>query len=131
MTAPELARRALAATPGWVRALLRVRDILVRPFGLHTGSRAPTPEVEIEVGRELDAFIVLSVSDGEVLLGRDDRHLRFRTSFAIREGGRGREGVCTTVVTYNNIWGRLYHNAIKPFHGLIIRTVLARGACLP
>jgi hypothetical protein len=29
-----------------------------------------------------------------------------------------------TIVHYNNIWGRLYFLPVKPFHKLIIRTML-------
>jgi hypothetical protein len=36
--------------------------------------------------------------------------------------------VCTTVVVYNNIAGRLYFTAIKPFHTIIVASMVSRAA---
>ena len=36
LTAAQIARRALAGTPGWVEGMLRLRDALVRPLGIKT-----------------------------------------------------------------------------------------------
>ncbi|MFI6873066.1 DUF2867 domain-containing protein [Streptomyces sp. NPDC050400] len=125
--AVEFARRVFTGTPGWVHGLLRARDRLVAPFGLQVQERGPSATaVDVVVGRKVGPFRVLAVSPDEVLCGDDDRHLDFRTSFAVRrsEGGRGAVGVCTTVVRFHGTAGYLYLRAIQPFHRLIVPRAL-------
>ncbi|MFI0965808.1 DUF2867 domain-containing protein [Streptomyces sp. NPDC021080] len=126
-TAVDFARTVLAGTPGWVHGLLSVRDKLMAPFGLHVQERVARDEIRIEPGTRLGPFRVLTVSEDEVLVGDDDKHLDFRTSFAVREGAAGLEGVCTTVVLYHRRAGNVYFKAIQPFHNLIIPRVVARA----
>jgi hypothetical protein len=48
LTPAEIAERALAATPGWVEAMLRLRNRLVKPFGVQAvaalGRRGSRPD---------------------------------------------------------------------------------------
>ncbi|MFF2364568.1 DUF2867 domain-containing protein [Streptomyces sp. NPDC058122] len=124
-SAPDFARMVLAGTPSWVHGVLTVRDKLMSPFGLHVQQRVGPEEIRVEPGARLGPFRVLTVPDDEVLAGDDDKHLDFRTSFAVREGAVGLEGVCTTVVRYHRRAGHLYFKAIQPFHNLIIPRVVA------
>ena len=126
-SATEFARSVMSATPEWVHGMLAVRDKLLAPFGLHSQVRVPRDQIRIKPGVKLGPFRVLSVSDDEVLTGDDDKHLDFRTSFAVREGPRGTEGVCTTVVRFHRRAGRLYFRAIQPFHNLIVPRIVARA----
>ncbi|MFD5813351.1 DUF2867 domain-containing protein [Streptomyces sp. NPDC127038] len=126
-SAPDFARTVLAGTPDWVHGLLTVRDKLMAPFGLHVQKRIAPGEIRVEPGARLGPFRVLTVSDDEVLAGDDDKHLDFRTSFAVREGATGPEGVCTTVVRYHRRAGHLYFKAIQPFHNLVVPRVVARA----
>ncbi|MGW1070593.1 DUF2867 domain-containing protein [Streptomyces aureus] len=126
-SAPDFARTVLAGTPEWVHGMLTVRDKLMSPFGLHVQKRVAPEEIRVEPGARLGPFRVLTVSDDEVLAGDDDKHLDFRTSFAVREGAAGLEGVCTTVVRYHRRAGHLYFKVIQPFHNLIIPRVVARA----
>ncbi|MET8247817.1 DUF2867 domain-containing protein [Streptomyces sp. NPDC005202] len=126
-TAVEFTHTVLAATPEWVHCLLTTRDTLMSPFGLHTQQRVAPQDIRVVPGAKLGPFRILTVSDEEVLAGDDDKHLCFRTSFAVREGVRGTEGVCTTVVRFTRAYGRAYFKAIQPFHNLIIPRVVARA----
>ncbi len=123
--AVEFTRRVFTGTPGWVHGLLRARDRLVAPFGLQVQERGPSATA-VEVGRKVGPFRVLAVSPEEVLCGDDDRHLDFRTSFAVRRsgGGQGAVGVCTTVVRFHGTGGYLYLRAIQPFHRVIVPRAL-------
>lgn len=69
---------------------------------------------------------MLSVAAEEVLLGDDDKHLSFRTSFSVRDAAAGREGVCSTAVRYHNRAGRVYFAAIRPFHVVAIPVIVGR-----
>lgn len=107
----EAADRGLRL-PGWADALLRLRNILVRPFGLKTGE----PDRPI--------FPICLDTEDELVLGTDDRHLDFRIGL-IRQGGRI---FLSTWVHPHNIWGRAYLRLVMPFHILIVRGAVARMA---
>jgi hypothetical protein len=107
----EAATRGLAL-PGWARALLALRNALVRPFGLKTGAG------------DGPIFPTCQESADELILGTDDRHLDFRIGL-IREGGRI---YMSTWVRPHNPWGRAYLRLVMPFHILISRGAVARMA---
>lgn len=107
----EAATRGLAL-PGWANSLLRLRNTLVRPFGLKTGE----PDKPI--------FPTCHESETELILGTDDRHLNFRIGVIRAEG-------CIYMSTWvhpHNVWGRAYLRLVMPFHILISRGAVARMA---
>jgi hypothetical protein len=107
----EAAQRGLTL-PGWADALLRLRNALVRPFGLKTGE----PDRPI--------FPTCLETEDELILGTDDRHLNFRIGL-IRQDGRM---FMSTWVHPHNLWGRAYLRLVMPFHILISRGAVARMA---
>lgn len=111
--AREAAETGLAM-PGWANLLLRLRNLLVRPFGLKT-SRPATGDA---IGR----FPVTFENSREIMLGMPDKHLDFRIS-VMREDGHIH---MATWVQPKNVFGRLYLAAVMPFHILIVRDALRR-----
>ncbi len=107
----EAAERGLTL-PRWAAALLALRNMLVRPFGLKTGA----PDRPI--------FPTCLESEDELVLGTDDRHLNFRIGL-IRAEGRL---YMSTWVHPHNVWGRAYLRLVMPFHILISRGAVARMA---
>lgn len=91
------------------KALLRLRNSIVGIFGLKTGK----PD-----------FPVISKSDDEVVFGVSDKHLDFRGSF-LKDPEAGTVSL-TTVVHFNNVWGRIYFLPVKPFHKMLMKTTLRR-----
>ena len=123
-----LASRLLTRSPGWIKQLLWLRDVLVRAFGVKTSSALLRA-----AGQRRDHISFMRVyqeSDNEMVLGEDDRHLDFRLSVLIRpmSGGTasGEEVVTTTVVHCHNLFGRTYLWLIGPFHRIIARHLLRR-----
>lgn len=111
---PRQAAEIITAFPSWAIALVRLRGLLVAPFGLsNTG-----PDAADKVG----IFPVEHEDETEVIAGFNDRHLDFRVSVH-SEGGRIS---LATWVHRHNLGGRLYLAAILPFHILIARNALAR-----
>ncbi len=107
------AARAMAL-PGWAAWLLRLRNIVVKPFGL-------TPALpEGGTGQ----FPMDQRNDNEVILGFDDSHLNFRISVLVD----GSQAHMATWVHHNNTLGRVYLLAIMPFHKLIIRNAVRQIA---
>ncbi|MCX5059741.1 DUF2867 domain-containing protein [Streptomyces sp. NBC_00201] len=127
--AAEFTRLVFTGTPEWVHQLLTLRDKAMAPFGLQTQQRVPAADIRVEPGLRMGPFRLLKVTAEEVLCGDDDKHLDFRTSFAVRpvSAGAGLEGVCTTAVRFHRPAGRLYFRAIQPFHHLIVPHVVGRA----
>jgi Protein of unknown function (DUF2867) len=107
----EAAKRGLAL-PGWAASLLRLRNTLVRPFGLKTG----------EPGKPI--FPTCHETEDEIILGTDDKHLNFRIGLYRQEG----RIFMSTWVHPHNVWGRTYLQLIMPVHILISRGAVARMA---
>ncbi|MGR3759858.1 DUF2867 domain-containing protein [Roseobacteraceae bacterium NS-SX3] len=101
--------------PGWARALLALRNRMVKPLGLKT-----------EASRQGEGAIFPLAYEGpdELILGTDDSHLDFRISI-MRHAGRIH---MATWVHRNNLLGRLYLAVVMPFHILIVRDAMRRIA---
>ncbi len=113
--------------PAWGSMLMRIRNAMVRPFGLKT---SPIEKIEplqnsyYQVGSHIGPFAVLLRTDDEIVVGQNDKHLQFRASVYA-----DKKASCLyiiTVVTLLNVYGKIYFFAVKPFHRLIVRTALQR-----
>ncbi|KUP90528.1 DUF2867 domain-containing protein [Tritonibacter horizontis] len=101
--------------PRWARALLALRNRIVRPFGLKTG----------ETAAGTGALFPKTFEDRtELILGTDDRHLDFR--ICIRQE-RGQIHMATWVHRHNVI-GFIYLALVMPFHVVITRSAMHRIA---
>lgn len=119
--------------PSWVNILMAMRNTIVRPFGLET---APLPTIE-KVERDVrydkgDRAVFFTVSDrskNEIVMGEEDKHLIFRTSVLMTEEGDESQRIhLTTLVHFNNIGGKIYFTPVKPFHKIIVKSLLRRFA---
>jgi hypothetical protein len=124
----DLARAFFTSPPASMRALLRLRDALVAPFGvarvLPPGDEAAdASRASFEPGTRTGLFDVFARTDREILFGLDDRHLDFRLSLSVADGA----AVEATVVRFHNGLGRTYFAVVRPFHTRIARTMLARA----
>jgi hypothetical protein len=124
---PErLGRAVFGVFPGWVRALMGLRDTIMAPFGVKTsGQMRARGGVDAE---RINFFRILERHPTELILGEDDRHLDFRASLLVRRGVAGDEVVTTTVVHCHNWLGRCYLAVILPFHITIVRASLRDAA---
>jgi len=121
MRAIDAARRVLGSAPGWVRSLLALRNRLVGLVGLKSA------ELKVGTAGSVGAFPIVSESNGQVVLGFDDKHLDFRIVVDVRpNGGHGSLVAVTTVVARHNLGGRVYIAVITPFHKAIVKSLLNR-----
>lgn len=125
-----LARAVLGDPAPWFRALLALRDAIVRPFGVKTSSQIRHEAGSDRASTHIDFFPILARRPDELVVGEDDSHLDFRASVLQRPSGNGdeRELVATTAVHCHNLFGRIYIQTIAPFHRLVVRSSLARAA---
>jgi hypothetical protein len=107
-----------------VSFLMAVRNLLVKPLRLRTSPLGcPASSLLSQDRQQLFAgkYPVLAQSTGshdsvEVLLGADDRHLRFRSSVAVRYVGDDAHITMGTRVQCRNRFGRFYIAAIDRVH---------------
>jgi hypothetical protein len=131
-----VARAVFDQSPIWFSLLMWIRDHVMSIFGVKrsTEIRAAAEKKGVQT---IAVFPILSYTKDEVILGENDKHLDFQTSFLLREGHfRGannkdsdrqiREAVVTTVVHCHGLFGKAYITVIKPFHVLFVKYALAR-----
>lgn len=123
VNAREACTRMVLNGPRWIDALTRLRNILVKPFGLKTsGESAYAPYGLIGL------FPVLSETPERLIAGFDDSHLDFRIVVDVAGDEASRQVTLTTLVKTNNFFGRTYLTLITPFHKLVARGMMGRIA---
>ena len=104
--------------PRWVSGLLVLRNLAVTPFGLKRGPPAGAERIGI--------FPLVSASPERVVMGFDDAHFDFRVVVEVASARDGQTVTATTFVRTRNRLGQLYLAAVKPFHGAIVKAMLAQ-----
>ena len=123
LDAREACVRMVLHGPRWIDVLLRLRNILVTPFGLKTsGEGAPAP------GGLIGLFPVLSETPEQLVAGFNDYHLDFRLVVDVSGQAADRQVTSTTLVRTHNLLGRTYLTLIMPFHKLVVRSMMGRIA---
>ncbi|MGJ4880542.1 MULTISPECIES: DUF2867 domain-containing protein [unclassified Bradyrhizobium] len=123
LDARTAAERMLGHTPWWMAALLKLRNGLVRPFGLKTSgadARRPSPMIGI--------FPVINETPKQLVLGFDDKHLDFRVLVDVVSHRATTQVTASTLVQTHNALGRVYLAVIKPFHRLVVKAMLRQVA---
>ena len=119
LDARKAAERMFARGPRWIETLLRLRNLVVAPFGLKTSG-----EGEPATGGMIGIFPVVSETPERLVAGFNDHHLDFRVVVDVAPKGGGQEVTTTTLVLTHNWLGRTYLAVIMPFHRLIARVML-------
>jgi len=104
-----------SAVPAWVRALMHIRDALVRLVGVHTADAHPGA-----------IFPLHAATATEAVVGIDDRHLDFRLVTTV--DGAARCVTMTTVVHLHSRLGRAYWAVVRHFHPVVVRALMRRAA---
>jgi hypothetical protein len=119
LNARRAAEKMFARGPRWIEMLLRLRNMMVAPFGLkQSGLGEPAP------GGMIGIFPVLSETPERLIAGFNDHHLDFRVVVDVAAADAGQEVTTTTLVLTHNLLGRAYLTVILPFHRLIARVML-------
>ena len=123
LDARQATERMITRQPRWAEALLTLRNILVKPFGLKTsgaGTTAPRQMIGI--------FPIVSETPDRLVAGFNDSHLDFRFVVDVAASGDRQQVTATTLVLTHNWLGRTYLALILPFHRLIVRALLRQVA---
>jgi hypothetical protein len=123
-TVDYLSRRCFSYKPFVMNVLLRLRNILVSPFGLKTSFGEDLAErLYFEKGSVLVYFHVLQRSDEVIVLEEKDKHLNFRIIAQAKQDVSGEYILyqMSTLVHINNLLGKLYFALIRPFHNYLLK----------
>jgi Protein of unknown function (DUF2867) len=118
-------------TPFWMKAMLILRNALVRLVGLEvpTVDEIMKPQVKTtyRVGDKIGPWPVFFVGENEIIAGRDNKHMDFRLSVLKVMHGDADDVVVTTVCSVHNLFGRIYLFLIVPFHRAGVQRLLSRA----
>jgi hypothetical protein len=123
LDARHAAERMITRQPRWAEALLALRNILVKPFGLRTSGASRIAPREM-----IGIFPIVSETPGQLVAGFNDSHLDFRLVVDVATSGDRQNVTATTLVLTHNLLGRAYLALILPFHRLIVRAMLRKVA---
>jgi hypothetical protein len=126
----EIFLRASRATPPWVDNLMAIRNRIVRLFGLKDVGAMKVPAKApdaYQVGDRLGIFNIFGMTENELLLGIDDRHLDVRVSVlkSLRDGSP--HYIVSSVVHVHNLLGYLYMAVVGRIHPFVVRSMMARA----
>jgi len=123
LDARHAAEKMMARQPLWAETLVKLRNLLVGPFGLKTsGKDAPAP------GGMIGIFPVLSETPDRLIAGFNDSHLDFRVVVDVSAPEGAKQVTLTTLVKTHNWFGRTYLAVIMPFHRRIAPALLHQVA---
>jgi len=117
--------------PLWMKLLLIVRNKVASLAGLDAPAASEILHVEIRdryaVGEKIGVWPIFSLSDDEVVTGRNNQHLDFRLSVLKVRDGDGASVVVSTICTVHNLAGKLYLFFVVPFHRYGVRKLLTNA----
>lgn len=111
--------------PKWVSTLMKLRNTLVKPFGLKV-EMPKDYNVDYKVGSYSGFFKIFDILDNELVLGADDKHLNFRVSIYNSKEPSFNIKV-STLVEYKNTFAKVYMAIVAPFHRVVIKSMIKRA----
>ena len=118
----------------WVGALMKCRGIIAKAVGLKHDANGDFADASTsyngaryQIGQRVGFFTVRSIESAEMIVGDDDKHLDFRISI-FKSSLNGVESVTvSSAVEIHNMLGRIYMLVIKPFHRIIVKSMVQRA----
>lgn len=113
--------------PRWVNLLFKLRNWLVKPFGLKgdDDGDAGAMEASIRSGGSYRIMSVSAKSANETVICLDDKHLKaYMSVYLSAPDGATKRVSVITLVHYHSWLGRAYFFFIRPFHYLVAKGML-------
>lgn len=121
--------------PVWIKALYRVRQGFVRTLGMRQTviprtERLQAADIPMQPGAHLAFFTVVDAADEHYwIAAADDAHLTAYLALLVEPINiQYRRFHVVTIVRYNNWAGPVYFNVIRPFHHLVVGSMMRAGA---
>jgi Protein of unknown function (DUF2867) len=117
--------------PSWVKSVLLARNRIAKLGGLLVAEDSlilnSQRRENLKVGDTIGPWPIFSISDHELIAGRDNGHLDFRLSI-LRELNDGSPTVVvSTVCIVHNWFGKAYLFFIIPFHKWGVNYIISRA----
>jgi len=124
LTIQEIYHKIFSDTPLWIKRLMKMRNRLVAMVGLKTNikHREEGQSQIVLSDSSVGFFEIYHIGEEEVVAGEKDKHLDFVVS-VLREKDKV---TISTLVQYNNTFGRLYMLVISPIHKIIVKRMIRR-----
>ena len=112
--------------PAWVTVLFALRNMMVKLVGLKGSDSHNGEELEkcIREGGKYGFLETLAKDGRETVIVMRDKHL---DAYISLYKANSDTIAATTLVRYNNRLGKVYFFAIRPFHNIIVRSMLKRA----
>ncbi len=121
LTPSQLQYAIFGYLPTWVNHLMSLRNKIVRIFGFNVGMNSVKPGCdELKIGDTAGFLTVIEKSEDEIISYADDKHMTFYLSVR----NHNNTVVISSLVNQKTIIGRIYVNAILPFHYIIARIMI-------
>ena len=116
-------------SPAWINALFKLRDFLVKFVGLKGSGGSNLDEFEkcIRSGGTYRFISVPAKNSNETVLLLSDKHLDAYMSVHIENREKDKTISAITLVHFKNRLGRVYFFMIRPFHSLVVKSMLKRA----
>ncbi|MDR3366857.1 MAG: DUF2867 domain-containing protein [Prevotellaceae bacterium] len=118
--------------PKWVQMLFKLRDWLVKPFGLKTNAngkdfRHKLAEA-IRSGGRVQLMNVLAKSANETVVQLADTHLTAEMSVHTEKSNGNQTKInFITIVHFHNVLGKIYFFFAQPFHKIIVKAAMKQS----
>ncbi len=131
ITQNDIGKAFFLSAPKWVGTLMTLRNKIVSIFGLKTGNNLKHEDIlkndfDLQKGKSIGIFKIYDKNDNEIVMGEDDSHLNFRVSLLLEPKKMEKTLTISTAVVFNNWLGKLYFLPVKPFHKIIVKSMLKR-----
>lgn len=117
--------------PMWMKSVLIVRNRIASLCGLDapTASEIIHPEIKSNygVGDKIGVWPIFSLSETELVAGRDNKHLDFRLSVLRVTDGETASVIVSTLCVVHNTFGKVYLFFIVPFHKWGVRRLISNA----
>ena len=117
--------------PLWMKIVLIVRNRLARACGLDAPAASEILHVDLKpgyaVGDKIGVWPIFTLTETELIAGRDNKHLDFRLSVLREMDGETPSVVVSTLCTVHNMFGRVYLFVIVPFQKWGVRRLMSRA----
>jgi hypothetical protein len=117
--------------PLWIKRILIARNHIATAYGLDAPAASeimnPERKTIYKVGDTIGPWPIFSLTQDELVAGRDNKHLDFRLSVLRQGAGDAAHAVVSTVCTTHNAFGRVYLFFVIPFHKWGVKYLIARA----
>lgn len=118
-TVEELYLKLVSKKSKLVEILMTIRNKIVSLFKIKS-VESDEQNSNLSVGKKVGLFTIYEIKENYIVSGEKDKHLDFCIIFKKED----KKVYLSTYVKYNNFFGKVYMNMIKPLHKVLVKKSL-------